>query len=90
MRSLPLEGHAHMLGKSIAYFETTIDSGIERSRTEFKKGDVAFLSSTGSICFFIEDSEPGKTMTPIGKLEGVDDLKSLKPGDVFSLYEETG
>jgi len=90
MRSLPLEGHAHMLGKSIAYFETTIDSGIERSRTEFKKGDVAFLSSTGSICFFIEDSEPGKTMTPIGKLEYVEDLKNLKPGDVFSLYEETG
>ena len=90
MRSLPLEGHAHMLGKSIAYFETTIDSGIERSRKEFKKGDVAFLSSTGSICFFIEDSEPGKTMTPIGKLENVEDLKNLKPGDVFSLYEETG
>ncbi len=90
MRSLPLEGHAHMLGKNIAYFETTIDSGIERSRTEFKKGDVAFLSSTGSICFFIEDSEPGKTMTPIGKLENVEDLKNLKPGDVFSLYEETG
>lgn len=90
MRSLPLEGHAHMLGKSIAYFETTIDSGIERSRTEFKKGDVAFLSSTGSICFFIEDSEPGKTMTPIGKLENVENLKNLKPGDVFSLYEETG
>lgn len=90
MRSLPLEGHAHMLGKSIAYFETTIDSGIERSRTEFKKGDVAFLSSTGSICFFIEDSEPGKTMTPIGKLENVENLKNLKPGDVFSLYGETG
>ena len=90
MRSLPLEGHAHMLGKSIAYFETTIDSGIERSRTEFKKGDIAFLSSTGSICFFIEDSEPGKTMTPIGKLENVEDLKNLKPGDVFSLYGETG
>ena len=90
MRSLPLEGNAHMLGKSIAYFETTIDSGIERSRTEFKKGDVAFLSSTGSICFFIEDSEPGKTMTPIGKLEDVEYLKNLKPGDVFSLYEEIG
>ena len=44
MRSLPLEGHAHMLGKSIAYFETSIDSGIERSKTEFKQGDVAFLA----------------------------------------------
>lgn len=89
MRSLPLEGHAHMLGKSIAYFETTIDSGIERSKKEFKKGDVAFLPSSGSICFFILDAEPGKVMTPIGKL--IDDVKpilDIKSGDVFCLYEE--
>lgn len=90
MRSLPLEGHAHMLGKNIAYFETMVDSGIERPKTEFKKGDVAFMSSTGSICFFIEDSKPGKPMTPIGKIDDIEELKNLKPGDVFFLYEETG
>ena len=91
MRSIPLEGHAHLMGKNIAYFETTIDSGIERPRKEFKKGDVAFSSSSGSICFFIADSVPGKTMTPIGKLtENIDALKVLKPGDVFLLYEDTG
>jgi hypothetical protein len=91
MRSLPLEGHAHLMGKNIAYFETSVDSGTERARKEFKKGDVAFLSSSGSICFFIADSEPGKTMTPIGKLvENVDALRELKPGDVFLLYEEAG
>ena len=91
MRSLPLEGHAHLMGKNIAYFETKIDSGIERPRKEFKKGDVAFLSSTGSICFFIDDSAPGKTMTPIGKLtDKVEELNQLKPGDVFVLYEDIG
>jgi hypothetical protein len=91
MRSLPLEGHAHLMGKNIAYFETAIDSGTERPRKEFKKGDVAFSSSSGSICFFIADSVPGKTMTPIGKMtENVDELKALKPGDVFMLYEDTG
>ncbi len=90
MRSLPLEGHAHLLGKSILYFETTIDSGIERARTEFKKGDVAFLPSSGSICFFIGDVASGKTMTPIGKLSGdIDALKDVKSGDVFRIYEET-
>ena len=90
MRSLPLEGHAHLLGKSILYFETTIDSGIERARTEFKKGDVAFLPSSGSICFFIADVVSGKTMTPIGKLIGnIDALKDVKSGDVFRIYEET-
>ena len=54
-RSIPLEGHAHLMGKNIAYFETTIDSGIDRPKKEFKKGDVAFLSSSGSICFFLNN-----------------------------------
>jgi hypothetical protein len=91
MRSLPLEGHAHLMGKSIAYFETKIDSGTERARKEFKQGDVAFSSSSGSICFFIADSVPGKSMTPIGKLtENIDALSNLKPGDVFLLYEDFG
>ena len=90
MRSLPLEGHAHLLGKSILYFESNIDSGIERSRTEFKKGDVAFLPSTGSLCFFIHDTVFAKAMTPIGKLsENIDALKDVKSGDVLCIYEET-
>ena len=90
MRSLPLEGHAHLLGQSILYFETSIDSGIERARSEFKKGDVAFLPSSGSICFFINDVVSGKTMTPIGKLgENIDALNDVKSGDVFRIYEET-
>jgi len=90
MRLLPLEGHAHLMGKNIAYFETKIDSGIERSRKEFKKGDIAFSSSSGAICFFMSNLSLGKTMTPIGKLtENIDTLKDLKPGDVFVLYEDT-
>ncbi len=90
LRSLPLEGHAHQLGTNIFYFETSVDSGIERSRTEFKKGDVAFLPSTGSICFFLNDVDSGKTMTPLGRLgDNIDALNDVKSGDVFCIYEET-
>jgi len=90
MRSLPLEGHAHLLGQSILYFETAVDSGIERARSDFKKGDVAFLPSSGSICFFLNSVTSGKTMTPIGKLSNnIDALKDVKSGDVFCIYEET-
>ncbi len=90
MRSLPLEGHAHLLGQSILYFETAVDSGIERARSDFKKGDVAFLPSSGSICFFLNSVASGKTMTPIGKLSNnIDALKDVKSGDVFCIYEET-
>ena len=90
MRSLPLEGNSHVLGKSIVYFETSVDSGIERARSEFKKGDVAFLPSTGSFCFFVGNVESAKTMPPIGKfVDDLDELKNVKPGDVLRLYEET-
>jgi len=90
LRSLPIDGHAHLLGKSILYFETVVDSGIERARTDFKKGDVAFLPSSGSICFFLNNVTSGKTMTPIGKLSGnIDALNDVKSGDVFCIYEET-
>ena len=89
MRSLPLEGHAHLLGKNILYFETVIDSGIERPRSEFQKGDVAFLPSSGSVCFFIHDVTFEKKMTPIGKLnDSIDALSDVKSGDVFCIYEE--
>ena len=77
------------LGQNILYFETVIDSGIERPRSEFKKGDVAFSPSSGSICFFRNNVTSGKKMTPIGKLnENLDALNDVKSGDVFCIYEE--
>ena len=76
------------MGKSIVYFETTIDSGTERPKKEFKKGDVAFVASSGSICFFLSDSA-GKAMTPLGRLEGdIKEVRNTVSGDVFRLYEE--
>ena len=90
-RSLPLEGNAHNLSNNIAYFETSIDSGLDRPRNEFKKGDIAFLPANGSICFFSNDISSSKTMTPIGKiLSDVTLLRDIKSGDVFALYADNG
>ena len=90
-RSLPLEGNAHLLTSDIAYFETPIDSGTDRPRKEFKKGDIAFLPANGSICFFTADISSSKTMTPIGKIiSDVTTLREIKPGDVFALYADNG
>lgn len=86
MRSLPLEGHAHSLGKDITYFDTRIDSGTERHRREFRKGDVAFLSSSGSVCFFLSDATC-KAMTPLGRLDDIKGLEGVMSGDVLRLYE---
>ena len=85
-RMLPLEGNVHQMGRSIMYFETGINSGIERKRTDFKKGDIAFLPTEGSICFYMDDISDGKPMTIIGKIiDGIDKLSETKPSDILSL-----
>ena len=85
-RMLPLKGNAHQMGQSVVYFETKINSGVERKRTDFKKGDIAFLPTEGSICFYLDDVFAGKQMTIIGKMtDDADKLKTVKPNDVLSL-----
>ena len=84
-RMLPLNGNAHQIGKSIVYFETSINSGIERKKTDFKKGDMAFLPAEGSICIYINDVSDGKPMTVIGKINETDKLNEVKPSDILSL-----
>jgi hypothetical protein len=88
MRSIPLDGNAHFMGQNIVYFETKVNSGVERQKKEFKKGDIAFTPAGSSICLFVNDVVTTKPMTPIGKiLTSVDSLKDVKPGDVISLYQ---
>jgi len=85
-RMLPLEGNVHQMGRSIMYFETGINSGIERKRTDFKKGDIAFLPTEGSICFYMDDISDGKPMTIIGKIiDDVEKLSGIKSGDTLLL-----
>jgi len=90
-RSLPIQSNAHKMGNSVIYIQTTINSGIERPRTEFKKGDIAFMPYEGSICFFFSDSSNVKPMSLIGKIiDNIDNLKEIKSSDMASLYFETG
>ncbi len=88
MRSLPIEGNAHTIGNSIAFMDTTINAGGEKLRTQFKKGDVAFMASNGSICFFIDEVSSSKPMTLIGRITlNLDLLKNLNPGDIFLISQ---
>lgn len=88
-RSLPFEGNAHTMGVTTAFMETTIIAGGEKLRTRFKKGEVGFMASNGSIWFFLEDSDHIKPMTLVGKIiSNIEMLREVKPGDVFSLSQE--
>ena len=90
-RSLPVTGTIHMLGTSGVYVESHIESGGERTKKEFKKGDIAFLSVGHAFCFFYNDAKVGKELIPIGKiLDNVDVLFNAESGDEVSIYCDTG
>ncbi|MDE1764398.1 MAG: hypothetical protein KGH88_09195 [Thaumarchaeota archaeon] len=88
LRVLPLEGNAHMIGSSIAFVDTALTAGGEKLRTLFKKGDVAFMASNGSICFFLQDTASSKPMTFVGRItSNLEALNEIKPGDIFSISQ---
>ena len=90
-RSLPVTGTIHLLGTSGVYVESHIESGGERTRKEFKKGDIAFLSVAHAFCFFHKDTKVGKELTPIGKiLDDSQELLKAESGDEVSIYCDAG
>ena len=89
-RSLPIRDNVHRMSKSVVYIKTNIDSGMERKKTDFKSGDIAYFPTGGSICFFLNDVLDGQPMTPIGKsLSSIENLEDVKTGDIMTLYSET-
>ena len=88
VRALPLEGNAHMMSKSVAFMDTTLNAGGEKLRTRFKKGEVGFLAANGSIWFFLEDVPSTKPMTLIGRItSNIESINEVKPGDIFALAQ---
>ena len=88
IRSLPLEGNAHIMENSFVYIETKLNVGGERQRKQFKRGEVAFMTANGSVCFFLNDTESAKIMTPIGKItSNIEALNEVKPGDVLLITQ---
>ena len=87
IRSLPVSGEIHILGSSGIYVESHIESGGERTKKEFKKGDIAFLSVGHAFCFFHKDTKIGKDLIPIGKiLDDPQELLKAESGDEVSIY----
>ena len=89
LAALPIRGSIHASGH-MTYVNTEIKSGLERGRTEFKTGDVAFLPGQRCICFVTGPYTTKKPMTPIGSMDGdATLLDSITSGDAVDIYEET-
>ena len=88
MRVFPLESRVNVQPAMACMF-TTIRVGVEKPKTSFERGDVAFLASNGLICFFLKTATSDRPLNPLGKVDdGIELLDSLRPGSVIRLSRE--
>ena len=83
LKNLPFQDRAHRLADDFIYAESKLVIGPEKQRASFKQGDVAFMTSNGSICVFLKETN-GYKMNLIGRVtNNFELLKSIRPGDTM-------
>ena len=83
LKSLPLQDRVHWYADKFVYNETGLVIGLEKPKTEFRRGDIAYLPSNSSFCVFVQDAKvhPMNSLgTVISNLEVVESSQS---GDVM-------
>lgn len=65
IKSIPISGRLHFLERNMGYVETGLTLGAEKQKSIFKRGDLGFMISNGSICVVLQ-SIKGINMNHIG------------------------
>ena len=61
--------------------------GPEKHRTQFHRGDIAYLTSNSSICVFVQDAKV-QPMNLLGMVtSNLEIIESSRPGDVMIVKE---
>jgi uncharacterized protein len=85
LKALPLQDRVHKYGDKLVYIETGLTIGAEKQKTQFKRGDIAYMTSNGSICVFIKDSLI-TPMNPIGIVKSnLEVIEATQTGDIMIL-----
>jgi hypothetical protein len=85
LRSLPFDSRVN-LQPSMVCLLTELKVGVEKPRTQFARGDVAFLPSGGLICVFTGNARSDRPLNLVGKVEsGLETFETIRRGDVVRL-----
>ena len=87
-KSVPLQDRVHKFVDKLVYIETGLTIGAEKQKTQFRRGDIAYMTSNGSICIFIKDSSY-RPMNPIGIVKSnIELMESTNTGDIMILKKQ--
>jgi uncharacterized protein len=83
LKRLPLQDRVHRYADKFAYMETGLMIGPEKHKTEFRRGDIAYLTSNSSFCVFVQDVKV-QPMNSLGTVtSNLEVIESSRPGDVM-------
>jgi hypothetical protein len=83
LKSLPVQDRLHRYADKFAYIETGLIIGPEKHKTEFRRGDIAYLTSNSSFCVFVQDAKV-QPMNMLGTVtSNLRVIESSRPGDVM-------
>lgn len=89
LKGLPVQDRMHRFEDKFIYIETGLVVGAEKSKTQFRRGDLAFLPSNGAVCFIVKDCTT-QAMNLIGRIvENVEALEGAQAGDVIAVKKPT-
>ena len=85
VRTLPFDSRVTVQTAMVMLF-TQLRVGVEKPRSGFARGDVAFLPSGGLICVFLGEARSDRPLNPMGRVEsGIELFDGVRPGDVVRL-----
>jgi hypothetical protein len=88
MRDVPIHSRVNAQPGMVCLF-TNLRVGVEKGRTNFQKGEIAFHAAANLVCIFTKAVKSDRPLNPLGKVEaGIDLLENLKSGDVVTLSLE--
>jgi uncharacterized protein len=84
-KALPISDTVHFYDNKFAYIQTELQVGGEKPRTTFKPGDMAFLTNSSSICFFLKEC----SISPMNLMgtakSSIDRLSGSRIGNILTL-----
>jgi len=83
LKGLPMQDRVHKYVDQFVYIETGLMIGPEKQKTQFHRGDIAFLTSNSSFCVFVQDAKV-QPMNSLGKItSNAKIIESCRTGDVM-------
>lgn len=85
LNALPIIDTVHFYDNKFTYMQTQLQIGGEKPRTTFKAGDIAFLTNSSSVCFFLQECKVSPMNLMGTAKSNIDVLSRCKVGNILIL-----